>query len=151
MKENLYEVNLRKMLRMSTEPLSIKSIGDSSPVFEQLMKIFPVIGSKIDWDHVPGSIQQNEKVDDFQLPRFISFFDEVVQKFRLAGEVIYVGDSVTDFALEGPIDCIREVLVEVLAIPQHHYFVSPNFAWCMCFTMEGDMSFGIAPSRAKIH
>lgn len=148
MSGNFYEAELRKALRAAMESNRIRDLGDSSPFFAQLTKAYPVSGSKIDWGGVPGSMERTEEEETLQAEQFISFFDEVVQKFRLAGDVVYVGDSAIDFALAGSMECIREALPELLAIPQHHYLIGPESSWCMCFTMEGDMGFGFHPSQS---
>jgi hypothetical protein len=149
MSDNFYEAELRKALRAAMESNRIRDLGDSSPFFAQLTKAYPASGSKIDWGRVSGSIERTEEEEALQIEQFVSFFDEVVQKFRLAGDVVYVGDSATDFALVGPMEFMREALPELLAIPQHHYLIGPESSWCMCFTMEGDMGFGFHPSHAK--
>lgn len=150
MGESFYEAELRKALRAAIESHRIKELGDSSPFFAQLMATYPVSGSKIDWGRLPGSIERVEEDEAIQAEQFTAFFDEVIQKFRLAGDVVYVGDSATDFALTGSVGCMRDVLPELLAIPQHHYLIGPESSWCLCFTMEGDMGFGFRPSAARI-
>lgn len=149
MSENFYEAELRKALHAAMESGRVREVGDSSPFFAQLMKTYPASGSKIDWNRVPGSIERIEEEETLQVEQFTAFFDEIVQKVGLAGDAFYVGDSATDFALTGSLECMREVLPELLAIPQHHYLVGPEFSWCLCFTMEGDMGFGFNPSPEK--
>jgi len=151
MSGNFYEAELRKALRTEIESHRIRELGDSSPFFAQLAKAYPASGSKIDWGRVPGSIERVEEEEALQAEQFAKFLDEVIQKFRLSGDVVYVGDSATDFALAGSLECMRKVLPELLAVPQHHYLVGPDSSWCVCFTMEGDMGFGFRPSPTKIH
>ena len=146
MSENFYEAELRKALHAAMESHRVKELGDSPRNFAELIKAYPASGSKIDWDRVPGSVERVEEEESLQAEQFTAFFDEIVQKFRLAGDVVYVGDSATDFALTGSLECMREVLPELLAIPQHHYMIGPESSWCLCFTMEGDMGFGFRPS-----
>ncbi len=146
MNGNFYENELRKSLRKEIESHRIRELGESSPFFAQLAKAYPARGSKIDWGRVPGSIERVEEDEALQAQRFVKFFDEVVQRFQLSGEVVYVGDSATDFALIGSLECMRAVLPELLAVPQHHYLVGPDSSWCACFNMEGDMGFGFSCS-----
>jgi hypothetical protein len=58
----------------------------------------------------------------------------------LNGHVLYIGDSLTDFALAASV----ANMLQALPVPQHHYFVDANASWCMCMTTEGDMAFGCA-------
>jgi hypothetical protein len=145
MSENFYETELRKSLRVEIESHSVYELGESSPFFEQLAKTYPVYGSKIDWGRVPSSVERIEEEVGVQIEQFIKFFDEMAEKFCLSGDVVYVGDSATDFALKGEVKFIRKALPEILTVPQHHYFIGPNSSWVICFTMEGDMGFGFRP------
>jgi hypothetical protein len=144
MSGNFYESELRDALMEYLNSGEIRAIGDSSVVFMGLAGKYPADGSKIDWNRVPGSVRRFEGQDDLQAEKFAEFFEEIAAKFSLSGNVIYVGDSATDFALEGQISTIRKILPELLGVPQHHYFVDPGCSWCMCLTMEGDMGFGFA-------
>jgi hypothetical protein len=151
MSGNFYEAELRESLRNEIESNRIREIGDSSAVFAQLAKVYPSSGSKIDWSRVPGSVERIEDEEVVQAEQFVRFLDEVIQKFHLSGDVVYVGDSATDFALTGSLECMRAAFPKLLAAPQHHYLIGPNSSWCVCITTEGDMAFGFRPSPATIH
>lgn len=125
----------------------IEEVGESSFFFAQLARRYPAQGSKIDWTRVPGAVERAESREAAQQEQFTIFFDELAAKFDLSGDVIYVGDSATDFALRGSVQHMRKVLPELLEIPQHHYIIGPEAKWCMCFTMEGDMGFGFGSSN----
>ncbi|TKC89447.1 hypothetical protein FAZ69_10950 [Trinickia terrae] len=144
MNTNFYESELREALKEFFNSGGLRVIGESSAVFKKLAGVYPAGGSKIDWTRVPGSVGRVEEQDDLQAEKFAEFFDEMAAKFALSGDVIYVGDSATDFALGGSIATIRKILPELLSVPQHHYIVGPGCSWCICLTMEGDMDFGLA-------
>lgn len=143
---NFYEMELRKSLKSDFESGLIRVVGDSSQFFGELAQNYPVSGSKIDWAKVPASIERFEDQEPLQIERFMEFFEEVDARFQLLGDIIYVGDSATDFALEASIEDMRRILPTLLKVPQHHYFIGRNYAWCICFTMEGDMGFGFKAS-----
>ncbi|AOZ04640.1 hypothetical protein [Cupriavidus malaysiensis] len=145
MKESFHDAELRQILRKEIESHRITELGDSSPFFAQLAKAYPALGSRVDWALVPNSIERVEEDESLQAEQFVKFFDEVVRTFGLCGDAVYLGDSATDFALSGSLECLREMFPELLAIPQHHYLVGPDSSWCLCFTMEGDMGFGFRP------
>ena len=149
MVQNFYEDELRKVLHAAMASGLIREVGESSPFFDELAKAYPALGSKIDWSRVPGAVGRNEEDNAQQIGQFISFFDAVVQNAKLVGDVVYVGDSGTDFAFAGSIESMREALPELLAIPQHHYLIGPACSWCMCFTMEGYMDFGFHPLHKR--
>ena len=142
MSENFHEAELLKALHPAIVSRRLVSLRDSSTFFARLARAYPVSGSKIDWGRVPHAIERNDEQSNVE--EFVSFFDEVVDKYRLTGEVIYVGDSATDIAFASSVECVRGVLPVLLAIPQHHYLIGPETSWCMCFTMEGDMGFGFS-------
>ena len=143
-----YEEDVRFSLKDDINAGLISETGEAELVFKELGKNFPVLGSKIDWDKIPGSIIDFEKCKEMQEKRFCKFFDDVRAKFSLSGDVIYVGDSATDFSLLGSIDTIRRHLPDLLEVPQHHYFVGVGCSWCICLTMEGDMGCGMAVRRS---
>lgn len=147
MNGNFYENELHQTLRLEFESDSIREQGESSPFFVQLAQTYPVHGSKIDWGRIPGSIERVENNETSQIESFIAFFDEIMHRFSLSGDVVYIGDSITDFAIMGEIKSIRKALPQLLRIPQHHYLLGPKCSWCLCLTMEGDMAFAFKPRR----
>lgn len=147
MRTNFYDAELRRALLAVEAYDHIRDLGDPALLLARLAKAFPVRGSRIDWSRVQGSIERVQDDPTQQAREFIAFVDELTREKGLGGEVVYAGDSATDFALSGPLERIRDVLPKLLAIPQHHYVIGPQFAWCICLTMEGDMAFGFQPIR----
>ena len=145
-----YDDEIRKTLKAEIDAGRLKEVGDAADVFGLVKKIYPRSGSKIDWDQVPGAIEDAEEDQSRQITRFIEFFDEMCAKFRLSGLVLYVGDSLTNFALASSVADVRRALPVLFEVPQHHYFVGPNGSWCMCMTMEGDMAFG-CDAEPRLH
>ncbi len=141
---------LRLALTSSGMMSSFHFAESSRQIFLSVMKTYPYSGSKIDWSGVPGAIEEYEPNPDLHSFRFSTFFDGMCLRFGLSGSVTYVGDSATDGAIEGSVDAFQKILAVIFDIPQHHYFVGPNLAWCMCMTMEGDMAFGHATTKIRI-
>jgi hypothetical protein len=139
---NFYESYLREHLSAEMASNRIIEVLDSSIFFKQLSTVYPIVGSKIAWSAISGSIESYEEDISIQKNEFISFFRKIRDRFSLSGEAIYMGESATDFALLGDIQVFDEIISKILDVPQHHYFVSKDFSWCMSFTMEGDMAFG---------
>lgn len=143
---NAYEAELRELLKADLQTGRVREYESSTPFFEGLSKAYPLSGSKIDWKCVPASIQCFDEDASQHVGLFVKFVDDIAKKFSLEGEVVYVGDSATDFALGGMLEDIRPALPSIFAIPQHHYLIGPEFSWCLCCTMEGDMAFGRSPA-----
>lgn len=146
---SMYEDDVRSALKAMFDVGELLDVGDAVTVFDSLSTAFPTSGSKIDWEHVPGSIEFAEPDVDLQHQHFVDFFDEMQRRFGLPGPVTYVGDSATDFALTGAVDVIRRALPVLLEVPQHHYLLGPGCSWCMCLTMEGDIGFGRSESTKR--
>ncbi|MDQ0473540.1 hypothetical protein [Labrys wisconsinensis] len=137
-----YEEDLRQQFKDEFDAGHVREVGESIDVFSGLAKLYPTMGSKIDWNRVPRAVERVEGDISLQAMRFVTFFDEMCSRFELSGPVLYVGDSATEFALEGAMDAMRRILGALIEIPQHHYFIGPNYLWCISMTMEGDMAFG---------
>jgi hypothetical protein len=144
-----YEDYIRQALKAEFEAGHLREVGGAANVFGPLAKVYPASGSKIDWKRVPGAVESSEENQSLHCSRFVEFFDEMRSRFELPGPVLYAGDSATDFALEAATDVMRRALPGLFEVPQHHYFVGPNCAWCMCMTMEGDMGFGRATMSSR--
>ncbi len=141
---SIYEDEIRQALKAQIDAGRLKEAGAAIHVYRLLTKTYPRSSSKIDWSRVPGAIECAEEDRSRQTARFIEFFDKMCARFALNGLVLYIGDSLTDFALAASIADMRQALPALFDVPQHHYFVGPNASWCMSMTMEGDMAFGCA-------
>ncbi len=144
-----HDNELRNILREHFDRQQIRELGDATPFFTKLAEAFPAGGHTVDWGRVPGSVRGFEMSGPLQMDAFLWFFDEVIREFGLTGDVVYIGDNLTDVALAGSVACMRDVALELLAIPQHHYFVAADVSWCLSFTMIGGMAFGFRPEPAS--
>ena len=121
------------------------SVEESTEVyFRRLAEVFPLGGSKISWDQVPDSIvDTTNTIND--VTEWVNFFNEIVEKKGLSGKLVYINDGAIECALTMSVDILRQCIKQILEYPEHHYFIGENYAWCMTFTMEGDMTFGSKP------
>jgi hypothetical protein len=149
MKKNVPEVSLREVLEERPTGRLLRVLPDTAAILAELAEHYPFTGSRIAWSNVPGAI---ERPGENEGSACVAFFDEMTARFKLQGEVTYVGDSLTEFGVQGSIEAIREVLSPLISIPHHHYFIGAHLQWCMSFTFEGDMAFGFSPStRLSLH
>lgn len=122
------------------------SIEDSSEVyFGRLAEVFPLGGSKINWDQVTDSIvvTASNKND---VTEWVDFFYETIDEKGLSGNLVYINDSAIDCALTMPVETLKQCIKQILEYPDHHYLIGEKYTWCMTFTMEGDMTFGFKPA-----
>lgn len=143
--ENYFEAELLKHLHGPLLAGTMVADADSAGYFSRLAQCYPVAGSKIRWSAVAGAIERRENCPDRQLAASGDFFREMVALHGLDGQAVYLGDSAIDFALLAPVSVFALHLEALLSIPQHHYFVAADDAWCMVLSMEGDMAFGLRP------
>jgi hypothetical protein len=122
----------------------------STEYFALLEKRFPVQGSKIDWEKVPtAKVRRGHAADSERyLHDAVLFTHEVLESEQLDREcqVIAMGDSAMEKALRMPLSTLVLCLRHILEMPQHTYVLAPDAAWCLVFTMEGDLCFGYAAS-----
>ena len=112
-------------------------------LFDSLESAFPVAGSKIDWNEVPGSVylfSQGAKQADFE-----HFYHANAIRMGLRTPAFYLSDAALSFAIGGDVGSIGQHLPAILENPEHHYFAAQDFSWCMALTMEGDLNFGFRP------
>ena len=148
---NYYEKELKMSLKNMFSSGDIIDAGDSKLIFKRLSQYYPVIGSKLEWERLPDFITRTEYNEDMRIISFVDFFKCVISENKLSGNAIYVGDGLTNFALKGSLDAMKIAIFDIISIPQHHYFIDEEYRWCFCFTMEGDMEFGVSSPKYFHH
>lgn len=141
--QNYFEVELLRHLHGAIEAGAMLVEADSARYFSRLAQCYPVAGSKIRWSRIPGSIERHENAAGRQLAAGCDFFGEMVALHGLTGQAVHIGDNAVEFALLASVGEFARHLDALLSIPQHHYFVAADYAWCMVLGMEGGMSFGL--------
>lgn len=116
----------------------------SDAYFSRLAKVFPLGGSKIDWQQVSGSVVDTANNEN-TVAKWVKFFNKTIDKKSLNGKLTYINDSAFECALTMSVETLKQCIQQLLEYPDHHYFIGENYAWCMTFTMEGDMTFGFKP------
>jgi hypothetical protein len=142
------EEELLDELRRRHASREIEVQPSSAGYFEALERRFPVRGSKIDWERVPGA-----RVLHVEITASEAYFDQAVafakenwiaERLDQEQQVVVVGDSAMEVALKMPLRVLETSLRSILRMPEHNYVLAPDASWCMVFTMEGDMCFGHA-------
>ena len=118
---------------------------DAGSIFDAIEFDFPILGSKINWELVPDSVERaNLSINDCK-----DFFSEATVVAAVES-LTYVGDGLTSVGVTAEVMDFAAALLTILELPQHHYFYDPANRFCITFTMEGDMHYGFAPpARAK--
>jgi hypothetical protein len=127
-------------------------VDNSRALFDRLAQTYPVQGSKIDWESVPGAVVRkclvypSHGATELEIKEFMDFYHSIASKFKLDGEAIYIGDGPMELGMLGRLNTMQSALPLIFQVPQHHYLVESDFAWCFSWTMEGDMAFGLKPN-----
>lgn len=149
--DTFYEKQLRQALAPMLTAGRAAIVERMADTFALLGRSFPLSGSKIDWTEVPGA--QGIAVTDHRLlaDAGVEFWQRIAQTERLSGMATYVCDGGVGFSVEASVPDVSEMLRHILEIPQHHYLIGAGAAWCLCFTMEGDVDFGRSPTFSGRH
>jgi len=133
--DNLNEISVGKML------------VDRSAYyfFDVLNKEFPICGTQIDWSNIRLFYK---KLRDENI---LSDFTSCISYLRINHlnkqdvlTIVYIGDSLTEYAYSLSFNDIEEFFSLVNEIPQHHYFMDANGTWCISVNMTGDFNFGFS-------
>jgi len=63
-------------------------------------------------------------------------------------EVLFMGDSVS-FVLRMTLMTLSQYSPNLFSYPQHVYVIPEGGEWCMSYTFEDDLFFGLAPKATK--
>lgn len=109
---------------------------------------FEFDGSRIDWlqTYNHSSKESNNQSLLSDVSRFIAELKE--KHLNKNVQVMYIGDSLTDFGYQFELKDIEKLIVYFLEIPQHHYFIPLEGDWCLCVTFENYLDFGFSLIRS---
>lgn len=124
-------------------PLNLVERVDGRDVEAWVNQHLPFVGTGVDWSRVSGSHRH-------WLPKSADQATAVVVEFLAAlpgfADVVHVGDSLSPYSVRIPREQLAQLLVALLAIPEHHYFVADDRAWCGVFGMRGDVDLVVLDS-----
>ncbi len=112
-----------------------------------LLERFPFLLGRIDWQRVPGAIHGGFTASDpraavDQVVRFLS--DCLVGTRLVLGVVAVFGDAHENEYVVRP----EEIRSALLLLENEHGYVFPvDGSWCLQWSMEETLHFGIAPPK----
>ena len=121
----------------AASPLRELDRSDMSVAFNWLDLHFPVDGSKIAWRRVQGKHAHWNADDAVELVSIAC--REVCQRIRAGLVVEHVGDGLSPYGVRFAVDNAPSVVVALLEIPEHHYFIAEDRSWIVVVTTEGDV------------
>ena len=115
---------------------------------EKLMLKFPFALGRIDWLSVPRHVSLALPSSE-HVAKVLAFLEkELVSAECVDSWAAYTGDSM-DEEYEVERAALPEFLLIVESIPDHKYIFSLDASWCLMWSMEGHVDFGLAPARLK--
>ncbi|MFE5473760.1 rhs-associated protein [Bacillus safensis] len=144
---NFYDEDLIKDLELQDLIKSVKVHKNPEIYLTLIEQKFAFGGSKINWlqtnKHHSKSSNNESLLSDALL-----FITELKEKYLDNNlQVIYIGDNLTEFGYQFELKHLEELLVYLLDIPQHHYFISLKGDWCICISFENDLDFGFSLNK----
>ena len=123
-------------------------IINSDFYFDLINDKYPFMGNRIDFKKLNNN--KYYKLDDTNVLNEASkIILNIINENNLNTEerIVYIGDSLTEQAYEFKLKNLVILLPFILDIPQHHYFIPQNFAWCLTISFENDLEFGVLGGR----
>lgn len=117
-------------------PLAALQRCDDSRIFTWVGDHLPITGSKIDWDRVTGphSHWGIDDADDF----VALVVREVGSRIGSAVGALHAGDGLSPYGVCVVADGVKDTIVALLQVPEHHYFLAEDHSWLAVVTTEGD-------------
>lgn len=132
----------------------VRQVNDSRPFFDLLEKRYPIGLNRIAWEKHSGTARdevftgdESQKSSD-EVRDALSARQQMVREWfdsaqvPMEASVTWFGDN-TDLALEMPVARLLELFPGLFSFPQHGYALGENGDWCLNYTMEGELFFGM--------
>ena len=144
---SFYDDEIVKNLEINGLIKNVKVIENPGSYLDLIEEKFEFNGSQIDWLKTKNhfSIESNNEslLTDASL-----FISELKEKYlNNSVEIMYIGDGLTEFGYQFESKDIEQILVYLLEVPQHHYFIPLDGDWCFCVSFENYLDFGFSFNR----
>ena len=144
---------------MTNKSISVEA--NSNSYFSLIESKFPIGFNRIDWSHVRNALFY--EVMPFDLPEYpldyrLNKLEEVrgtiadwfrLNSIQLNDRIIAVGD-VSNVALHMSVATFFECYPILFTSSQHIYLLSADAEWCLHYTIEDTLNFGLAKSATAV-
>ena len=140
-----YDDELIKDLELNKLSTKVEVVENIEYYLNLLEQKFQFNGSRIDWSQIDRHMSE-ELNDEYLLAGLRQFISKIKENHLIDKEVelIYFGDSLTEYGYKFELRDIEQIIVHLLEIPQHHYFVPVQGDWCLCVSYEYYIDFGFS-------
>ena len=120
----------------------------------RLLGKYPLGINRIDWNGVKNVISfdvlplSNSEIGiAAEREKLLSLSNDILNIFKtnnigISEPIIWVGDD-TEFSLHMTVGIFLQIFHLLFPTPQHHYIINQAGDWCMNYTMEGQLFFGL--------
>ncbi len=134
---------------------------DGDRLSRLLTSSFPFTVGRLDWQKARSVIEHpaplarangaNVSPDGFHTSAYVrevvSFFRDCTKRNNTADEwVAFVSESVTA-EYEVKLSAVPDLLATVADVPDHKYVFGLDGSWCLMWSFEDDLYFGLRPSE----
>jgi|GEM_PF-4196104 len=150
-----------EILRELTGPLRdglVRRTDDLQRGIALIAPRFPFGFNRINWDEVPGYFllpcpprtEEERRHPDLyyqkRAPEFREFIAEMGQRHRLHpnAPIVFLGDNLS-FLLHMTLAVLMDHCAALFSVPQHIYIFPEPADWCLNYTFENDLFFGLSP------
>jgi len=111
---------------------------------------FPFTLGRVDWRFVPGSTTKEEspiELDrDTEVDHAVAFLLQCLESAKHDPKFVAVVGDNTDEEYEVLLSDLPELLRDIDK-PEHKYVFALDGSWCLLWSLEGQLGFGIAPTQ----
>ena len=123
-------------------------IKDGECYIEILEENFPFRLGRIDWLDLPHHRHRKVNFEDREVAQkqVLQFLDDVKHSARISekSEIILISDSALKHDYQLPFYLLSKCIDSTFFLPQHTYIIPPDASWCLNYTFENDLFFGLA-------
>ncbi|ULO09547.1 rhs-associated protein [Paenibacillus sp. 19GGS1-52] len=144
---SIFDDELVKDLVLNEQNMCVEVIKNPEKYLNIIEQKFEFNGSKIDWLQTNKHHSKESNIESLLTDASL-FITELTEKYLNDNvQVMYLGDSLTEFGYQFEIKDLEQILVYFLDIPQHHYFIPLEGDWCLCISHENYLDFGFSFNR----
>lgn len=116
--------------------------------FELIERLYPIGQNRIEWGDVKYTISKKVDLSDEinAKVQILSFLQEVKEVLNVSDEILILvfGDEAIENVYEMPFYILESNVIDFFGLPQHTYVIPLNGSWCINYTFEDELFFGIS-------
>lgn len=128
----------------------VQALPEDLGYIDQLKKNFPIEVNRIAWPRVMEYCYKKIKISDISVAKteVLQFLDRIKVWADIDGsqKVIVISDGALEKSYQMSFSSFEAIFDKIFFLPQHTYVVPVNLSWCINYTFEDDLYFGLSLS-----